>query len=124
MGLRAQLENDLAESLESPADWGLPVILIDPDGVEYTPVNGQVLYDTVSEDEQGLRVVQHKPVVTLRRTSLTRIPLPSEKNRWIVKMREGPLPTSSMRTFVIGGVSEGGDSLGIIRLYLHGTRQS
>ena len=52
VNLRELAESDLAISLEG--DFGLPVELIDPDGVKYDSVNGQILYDQVRADPATL----------------------------------------------------------------------
>jgi hypothetical protein len=124
VNLRELAEADLAATLEDPDDFGLPVLLIDPDGVEHGPYYGQVLYDTRGMDETGIEVTQHTPVVTLRRSTLTRIPLASEKNRWAVKIPTTPSLTAAKETFILGHPSEDGGSIGFIRLYLTKTAQS
>lgn len=124
MSLRELAEADLAATLENPADFGLPVLLVDPDGVEHGPYYGQVLYDTRGTDEAGMPVVVHMPVVTLRKSSLARIPLASEKNRWAVRIPTTPSLTATKETFVLGHPSEDGNSIGFIRLYLTKTVQS
>ena len=128
MNLREQIELDLAETLEDPGGFGLPAILIDPDGVEHGPYYGQILYDTrVVEDAIGglsADIVIRPPIVTLRRSSLARIPLASEKNRWAVKIPITPSLTADKKTFVLGHPSEDGASIGFIRLYLAEVVQS
>ena len=42
MGLRAEIEADLSETLEDSDDFGMPVILTDPDGEVYATVFGRV----------------------------------------------------------------------------------
>jgi len=116
LNLREQIEADLAESLENPDDYGLPVILISPDG-EVQDLNGQVLYDTKRVDpETGLDMIISTPVVTLRRSSLTRIPLAGEK--WAVRIPETPSSTATKTTHAIERAPEEGKSIGFIRLYL------
>lgn len=122
--LREQIELDLAKTLEDPNGFGLPVLLLAPDGTEYGPYYGQVLYDTRSMDDTGVPVIVHDPVVTLRRSTLERIPLPEEKNTWAVKIPVTPSASASTETFVLGGVSEDGGSIGFIRLYLSKAVQS
>ena len=124
MNLRELAESDLSDTLENPNDFGLPVLLIDPDGVEHGPYYGQVLYDTRGTDEVGVEITQHAPVVTLRRSSLVRVPLPSEKDLWAVKVPVTPSLTAAKETFVLGHPSEDGGSIGFIRLYLTKTVQS
>jgi len=121
--LRELAESDLATTLESVDEWGLPVELVDPDGVEYTGLYGQVLYDSLKDNpETGGQIVVNKPVVTLRRSSLTRVPIPGE--RWAVRIPTTPSTTAALETFLLDEASELGGSLGIVRLYLIRTAQS
>lgn len=122
MSLREQVESDLSFTLESIGDWGLPVELIDPDGLVYQ-LNGQILYDTIVTDpETGGEIIVHKPVVTLRRSSLTRVPLSGEK--WAVKIPIEPSLTANKVTFLLERPTEEGGSIGFIRLYLMKAKQS
>jgi hypothetical protein len=114
--LRQQAEADLAFTLEG--DFSLPVELTDPDGLKQS-VTGQVLYDTVVvSPDTGQEVVVNNPVITLRRSSLNRIPGPAEN--WFVKIPTTPSATAEMSDFVIDTdrPPEGGGSIGFIRLYL------
>jgi len=114
--LRELAEMDLADTLEDPKNWGLPVVLKDPDGVEQN-VNGQILYDTIVENPAtGGEMIVHKPVVTVRRSSLSRVPVPGEK--WSVQIPITPDPEADKVTYLLGRPSEDGGSLGFIRLYL------
>jgi hypothetical protein len=128
MNLRVLVESDLGDTLEG--DWGLPVELIDPDGVVYKKsqnnptedLSGQILYDTVTRDpEDGAEVIVHKPVVTLRLSSLVRVPKDDEK--WIVKIPIIPNPTAPKVAFSLERPSEEGAAIGFIRLYLMTTQQ-
>lgn len=129
-GLRALVESDLAETLEDPNEWGLPVELIAPDGTIYnTSANdatkslyGMVLYDTIAQDENGMDIVDHNPVVTLRRSSLTRVPVNGEA--WAVRIPTTPLTGASLTTFALERAMEGGGSIGVVRLYLRSAEQS
>jgi hypothetical protein len=130
MSLRERIERDLAITLEGR--WGLPVVLISPDGVEQstragdsTPLKGQILYGLARlNPETGEDVVVDSPVVVLRRSSLSRVPLAGET--WIVKIPTTPSMTAPLETFVISPVRppEGGKSIGFIRLYLQQIEQS
>jgi hypothetical protein len=71
-----------------------------------------------------VEVIQHHPVVTLRRSSLARVPLATEKNRWLVRIPTTPSRTATKTTFVLGHPSEDGGSIGFIRLYLTKTVQA
>ena len=128
MGLRAEIEADLLETLEG--DYGQAVVLISPDGVRYSKsandptadLMGQVLYDTIAQDADGNQIIDHRPVVTLRLSSLSRVPVPGET--WAVEMPIGPRVGATRETFVLERASEDGRSIGIIRLYLRRAEQS
>ena len=121
---------DLAETLEDPSDYGIPVVLITPTGeVISTSANkstgylyGQVLYDSTKQDEDGMTVIDNKPVVTLRRSSLSRIPKDGEV--WGVQIPTSPLFNAPIETFLLERAVNGGSSLGIIRLFLTKAAQS
>ena len=123
--LRETIEADLEVTLES--DFGLPVVLIDPVGNKQTtkkdstdPLVGKIIYDSREENaDTGMEVIVHKPVVTLRRSSLDRIPLPEEP--WIVKIPTVPqyiTDETQMTSFSLEMPTEDGGSIGFIRLYL------
>jgi len=127
--LRELAESDLLDTLEG--DWGLPVELVSPDGVEYkTSANdptkdlvGQILYDTIVQNpDTGSEMVLHKPVVTLRRTSLARIPVSGEL--WWVRIPLTPSYTAQKVGFLLEQATEDGGSIGFIRLYLQAAEQS
>jgi hypothetical protein len=126
--LRERAEQDLGVTLEGA--FGLPVELTGPDGIEYKtsanspdpqnplPLMGQVLYTTVRVSlETGEEVVMNKPVTTLRRSSLARIPQDGED--WFIKFPKDPSLTAELENFVLSTdrASEGGRSIGFIRLY-------
>ncbi len=125
MNLREQAEEDLGDTLEDPDGPGLPVILISPDGVEQTKsinypdndLSGQILYDTtVFDPESGMNVIVSIPVVTLRRSSLARVPVAGED--WFVKIPETPDASAPKVSHVLERAPQGGKSIGFIRLYL------
>ena len=119
--LRELIETDLGTTLEG--DYALPVELIDPDGASQSLV-GQVLYDTTTlNPETGEAMTVNDPIVTLRRTSLTRIPEDGE--RWIVKIPTTPSTTAPLEDFTITGdrPTTGGGSIGYIRLHLQRVSQ-
>ena len=124
--LRERAESDLKSSLEK--EWALPVQLSGPDGVEDgvdSLLVGQVLYDYVKiSPETGEEMTVNKPVVTLRRSSLTRVPEPGEN--WSVKIPIDPSTTATLQNFVLDKARppEGGRSIGFIRLYLTKAEQS
>lgn len=123
VNLREQVERDLAISLEG--QWSLPCDLIDPDGIIYTQVPCQFLYDTVIMDpETGERAVSNEPIAVFRRSTLSRVPVAGEK--WLIRAPEYPSPDAPLVDFIISATRppEGGASLGIIRLYLRKAEQS
>jgi len=78
---------------------------------------GQIIYDTLSDSpETGAEIIVHKPVVTLRRTSLTRIPVDGEN--WYVEIPLNPSLTGTKYPFTMERPTEDGGSIGFIRLYL------
>ena len=121
-GLREKIEADLETTLEG--DFGLPVTLKSPDGVEDT-LMGQVLYDYVKENpDTGGEMVVNKPVVTLRISSLLRVPVNGEK--WFIKIPGAPSETAPLVEYMFDGDHpiEGGKSIGFIRLYLRKIEQT
>ena len=130
VNLREEAERHLKFSLER--EWALPVVLIDPDGNTLDtnqnsgePLAGQVLYNSVKDNPQtGSPVVTNKPVVSLRRSSLSRIPKPGEK--WFIKIPVDPDQTATLEMFEIDKERppEGGRSIGFIRIYLRRVKQS
>lgn len=128
--LRQRAEKDLAFSLER--EFKIPVILIDPDGETHDTsendglqLGGQVLSDSISfNPETGDQIVSPNPIVTLRRSSLSRVPEPGEK--WIVKIPTSPVEGAPVFDFIIDPTKspEGGRSIGFIRLYLRFAEQS
>jgi len=129
MGLRADIEEDLLETLEEPEDFGLPVVLIAPDGTVYNTsenddgtLYGRIVYDTIEQDEDGNEVIVHKPMVTLRLSSLARVPENGET--WVVKIPDGPRDDASVVSYILERAPEDGRSIGYINLYLRKTEQS
>ena len=123
--LRRTLERDMKETLES--EWKMPVELTSPDGVQqlYSKNNpsellgGQVLYSSRRENpETGETIVVNQPVVTLRVSSLVRIPKAGEK--WYIKIPTGIEPNASKQSFVFtpDRSPENGTDMGFIKLYL------
>lgn len=129
--LRELIESDLKETLEG--DYGLPVELLNPatglwqiysenDPTEL--LQGQVHYDSIMQDPNtGLDIVVHKPVVTLRRSSLTVVPDATPGSNWAVRIPLEPSASAAKVTFRIGRVTEGGDTIGFVRLYLERVEQ-
>ena len=128
--LRERAEQDLGITLEDPKQWGLPVELTGPGGIEIKtsanspdpqnplPLYGQVLYNTVRVNpETGEEMVTASPVIVLRRSSLSRVPLDGEK--WFIKFPKDPSLTASLSNYALtpDRATEGGRSIGFIRLY-------
>jgi len=130
VNLRELVETDLDTTLEG--EWGLPVTLISPDGEIQTlkkgttdRLTGQVLYDTVQQNpETGEIIMVDNPIVSLRRTSLDRIPEDGEK--WVVQIPTTPSTTAALEDFVLSPTKAhgGGGSIGYIKLYLTRVNQS
>jgi len=105
------------------------VSLIAPDGQIYNrslntslPLTGQVVYETTEVDPTtGTIVTINKPVVTLRRTSLGRIPIAGE--RWMVSIPKTPSPTAEMEMYTMDYPPKGGATIGFIKLYLKKVEQ-
>lgn len=114
VNLRELVEEDLAVSLEG--DFGLPVELIDPDGVKYDGIMGQVLFDVETVNPETLEVAVTERIVNLRRSSLTRIPKDGE--RWVVRLPVIPSTTAPLEDFVLSEdrATKGGASIGFIHL--------
>ena len=110
--------------------FGLPVVLISPDGETISIDNynktlvGQVLYDTVEVNmDTGGVVVDNNPLVTLRLSSLPRVPLAGEN--WMVKIPGSPSTTADMEIFQMSKnmPPEVRKSLGIIKIFLEKVTQ-
>lgn len=121
--LRQRAEQDLGISLEG--QWGLPVELVGPDGVEYKtsnndptkPLVGQVQYNRIEANpETGEEILIPMPVIALRRSSLARVPQNGEK--WLVRIPIDPDPAAAKIDFIFFGKPiEGGRSIGFLRIY-------
>lgn len=114
--LREQTEADLAFTLEG--DFSLPVVLIAPNGIEQS-VTGQILYDhRVENPDTGEEIIINEPVVTLRTSSLSPVPLAGEP--WFVRIPTTPSESAALGEFVLNSdrPPEGGGSIGFIRLYV------
>lgn len=122
--LRTTIEADLAATLEGDfasvdtAGVG-QITLTAPDGTQYAGIKGLVLYDQRRVNpETGLPIVVHEPVLVLRRSTLTRVPVAGET--WYVRYPAPPPSTASLRG-VLGPdrAPEGGETIGFVRLYPH-----
>lgn len=121
MNLRAQVEEDLAFTLEDPDGFGMSVTLIGPTGATQE-VYGQVLYPAKIDPMDDMEVVVRKTVVTLRRSSLS--PVPASGEKWSCEIPVSPVSGASTELYMIEQPTEGGESLGFIRLYLTKAKQS
>lgn len=129
--LRAQIERDLGESVEG--EWKVPVELTSPDGqVQRYSLNnpterlgGQVLYfSRQTNPETGEMIIVNQPVVSLRISSLIRVPAAGEN--WFIRMPIAPTPGAPMVSFVFTGTKapEHGTDIGFIRIYPQITDQA
>lgn len=120
--LRELAESDLADTLEDHNGWGLPVVLKGPDG-ETQEVNGQILYNTTGFDPQsGAEVLVHKPVATVRISSLDPVPQPGEA--WAMGIPITPDADADKVWYIIRVPHEDGNSIGFMRLYGTKIKQS
>lgn len=124
------MEQDLGMILEDYENgFGLPVILIAPDGTkqEYsandpdTPrtilLAGRVSYARFDQDpDTGMPIRVDNPIVTLRKSSLDRVPIAGE--RWMVQIPETPSVGASKKTFYMEYAPRSGDSYQWIQLPL------
>ena len=118
--VRQLLERDLGTTLEGD-DFGVPVIMTGPDGLDYSttkaglPVRGRLVYDHAEINEQGLTIVVHAPVLTLRVSTLRRVPAAGE--HWEFKIPVTIVDFTTLTSFFLdsGGPPAGGASMGIQR---------
>jgi len=124
VNVRQLVESDLKTTLE--AEFFLPVFLTDATtGIKYTlntdgdPLGGQVLNDSIKINPQtGEEELVKNPVVTLRRSTLIKVPIAGEV--WSVEIPISPDPLADKKLYTIGAMraSDDGESIGYIRLYL------
>jgi hypothetical protein len=123
--LRQAIEKDLGESIEG--EWKMPVELTSPDGeVQKFSANnptsllgGQVLYASQRMNPNTGEVeVVDQPVVSLRVSSLSRIPQNGET--WFIKIPIRPVAGAPMHKFIFSPTRaiEHGTDIGFIKLYL------
>jgi hypothetical protein len=124
--LRATAELELYDCLES--ELGTPIILISPDGKRYTnsvnnptePLRGQVkMYSKGENPETGEPIIVDEPSVTLRTSSLARVPVANEN--WFIQFKTSPRLNAPLKsfTFSIDKAYEKGTDLGIIKVRPH-----
>lgn len=128
--LRERMEADLEEILEDHQNgFALPIILIAPDGEtqEYSandpdtprtiPLTGRVIYARFDMDpDTGMPVRIDNPIVTLRKSSLDRVPLAGET--WSVQIPKEPAINADKETYVTELAPRDGRSFGWIQLPL------
>lgn len=119
---REMVESDLSLTLEgdfaSTDDLGNGLVtLIDPDGAIYSGLKGRVDYDYIRTQPTGEVVVVHKPVITLRRSSLPRVPKSGET--WFVKMPIAPHAGAPIGNFILDDTQapEGSETLGFVKFF-------
>ena len=120
--IRELVESDLGQTLEG--EYGLPVELVDPDGNEYS-LNAQVIYHRQKfNPDTGETITVNEMVVTLRRSSMSRVPEPGEN--WLLRAPKDPSTTATLENFIITPTRsvEGDRSIGFIRLYPQKATQS
>jgi len=124
INLRVEIEKDLFDSIES--EWGMPVELTTPDGQTqiYSANNpseklkGQILYFTRRENPTtGEQIIVREPVVSLRISSLIRVPAAGEN--WFIKFPVSPRPGAEMKSFLLttDRSPEDGTDIGFARFY-------
>jgi hypothetical protein len=121
-------ERDLGDTIEG--EFGVPVTLISPDGetvnttADGRPLLGKVRWSQPEVNpETGVAVAVPNPVVTLRRSSLSRVPATGEN--WGVIIPSGPRPGAEPAAYTLDAdyAIEGGQTLGKVRLPLVKTKQ-
>lgn len=121
--IRELAERHLSVTLEG--GYSLPVTLVSPDAEVQDDITGQVLYDTqVFNPDTGQNIVVNMPAVTLRLSSLSRVPVDGEN--WIIKIPIEPKVTADKIDFALSPTRsiEKNASIGFIRLYLSKVIQS
>jgi len=126
MNLRVQVNKDLELSMEDESLWGLPVVLIGPDGIIYdkkkgttTRLSGQVLYNRQEFDPNtGEELIIPDPIAVLRLASLVRVPQNGEN--WIVKIPIEPDPDAILMDYAISPTKamQFNRTIGFIKIYL------
>jgi hypothetical protein len=133
--MREQMERDLGEMLEDYENgFALPVILIAPDGTEQAfsandpdtprtiPLTGRVTSAWFDQNpDTGMPMRVDNPIVTLRKSSLDRVPEAGEN--WAVKIPKEPAVDSEKETFFMEFAPRLGDSFGWIQIPLMKFRQ-
>jgi len=128
--LRERMERDLGVMIEDSVNgFGLPVSLVSPDGerqiydahdtgVPQTQLlMGRVVYARFEVTPQtGMPYRVNDPMVTLRKSSLDRVPAAGEV--WAVTIPKEPSLTSDTETYIMELAPQSGDSYPWILLVL------
>lgn len=135
INLREQAEKDLKHTLEK--EYGLPLILTDPDGKKYDKsensadpdnpddLTGQILYSFVSVNpETGEEMIVNNPIVSIRQSSLARVPVAGET--WLFEIPITPNRIADKVPFIMDATRkpEPDGSIGFIRFYLTKAEQA
>ena len=122
--LRATQEKDLADCIES--EFGSDIILTSPDGTIYDKnandltknLRAKVRFFTEQFDpETGGSIIVHKPVVSIRISSLTVVPADGEN--WYIQMPVSPEVGATVDKFLFtpDRAIEDGVDMGFIKIY-------
>ena len=117
MNLRALAESDLAKTLENETSgFGMEVIitLVSDSNVTQT-LGGKIVYayDEI-ESDTGLPIIINQPMVTLRISTLTSVPIDGEN--WYFDIPESPVVGASVKRYVYDSkcVRRGSKSIGFM----------
>lgn len=128
--LRERMERDLGTMLEDYENgFGLPVVLVAPDGTEQEfsandpdtprtiPLTGRITWARYEQNQEtGMPMRIDNPIVTLRKSSLDRVPVAGE--RWMVKIPEKPEVDADKKTYFMEHAPRLGDSFQWIQIPL------
>jgi len=131
INLREQIVKEVEFTIHE-SGWELPIKLITPSGEILNnnartgeQLTGQVIYPAlVNSADTGLDLIQKKKCVSLARSSLSQIPTALDYSRWICFIPETPSVSATLVPHAIEVPTQGGESLGFIRLYLTDAIQS
>ena len=123
MNLREHVATD-GLKLSMEGNFGLPVVLIDPDGAtidtneDDDTLKGQVLYDRIAEDpETGDEIVINEVQISIRKTALSRVPKKGET--WKIAFPLDPSDPDTLTTHLLSKnrAPIGGSSVGFVKLF-------
>lgn len=117
INLRAISEQALATTLEGV--WGADVVLIGPDGVKQN-LRGQVVHEVVETNPAtGATIRVLKSALTLRRSSLSPVPIDGEA--WAATVPLDPTTDSATQSMSWDQARKGSRTIGMITMYLTAT---